>query len=210
MGGSSFDIIAQEILHQKQLMDQMQAENQELRRQLADLRDGRGIFVDIGGRRFALVGEMSNGHSTEQIETAQTAQLAQVVQTTHEADEMGTVEEEEFPAADEQDVVSPFYDYDEEEEGTPTRSLPALDIPAQPERETPLPTTHFLVENEPAMPSFLEELMIDEFTTAAQNPKAIWSAPEPKAQAPQTPLPLSDEETKAALRRELIGSFLLE
>lgn len=210
MGGSSFDTIAQEILHQKQIMEQMQAENQELRRQLADLRDGRGIFVDIGGKRFALIGEMNNGHAAKPPAAVQTAQIVQTVQVAQDAVEMGTGEEEERTTENEQDVVSPFYDYDEDEEGTPTRSLPALDIPVQPERETPLPATHFLVENEPTMPSFLEELMIDEFTTAAQNPKAVWSAPEPKAQSQQTPLPLSDEETKAALRRELIGSFLLE
>lgn len=202
MGGSSFDAIAQEILNQKQFMEQMQAENRELRRQLADLRDGRGIFVDIGGRRFALIGEMSNGHAAKQPEA---------VQVELEAAEMVALEEEELTTEDQQDAVSPFYDYDNEEDEVPTETLPTtVDMPLQPERETPLPAIHFLVENESAMPSFLEELMINEFTTAAQNPKAIWSAPEPKSQSQQTPLPLSDEETKAALRRELIGSFLLE
>ncbi len=35
-------------------MDQLEAENRELRQRLADLRAGRGIFVDIVGSRFAL------------------------------------------------------------------------------------------------------------------------------------------------------------
>jgi hypothetical protein len=35
-------------------MDQLEAENRELRRLLADLRTGRGIFVEIAGRRFSL------------------------------------------------------------------------------------------------------------------------------------------------------------
>ena len=54
MDGNYFDHIAQEILKQKQLMDQLVAENRELRQQLAELRAGRGIFVDIAGSRFAL------------------------------------------------------------------------------------------------------------------------------------------------------------
>ncbi len=54
MDGNYFEQIAQEILKQKQLMDQLEAENRELRQQLADLRAGRGIFVDIVGSRFAL------------------------------------------------------------------------------------------------------------------------------------------------------------
>ncbi len=54
MDGNSFDHIAQELFKQKQLMDQLVAENRELRQQLAELRAGRGIFVDIFGSRFAL------------------------------------------------------------------------------------------------------------------------------------------------------------
>jgi cell division protein FtsB len=54
MDGNYFDQIAQEIIKQKQLMDQLEAENRELRQRLADLRAGRGIFVEIAGSRFAL------------------------------------------------------------------------------------------------------------------------------------------------------------
>jgi cell division protein FtsB len=49
-----FDQLAQEIFKQKQRMDQLEAENRELHRQLAELRAGRGIYVDISGRRFSL------------------------------------------------------------------------------------------------------------------------------------------------------------
>ncbi len=55
--GSSFELIMQEVLNQKQLMEVLRTENDELRRQLADLREGRGIFVEILGKRFPLVGE---------------------------------------------------------------------------------------------------------------------------------------------------------
>jgi cell division protein FtsB len=54
MDGNYFDQIAHEIIKQKQRMDQLEAENRELRQRLADLRAGRGIFVDIAGSRFAL------------------------------------------------------------------------------------------------------------------------------------------------------------
>ena len=54
MDGNYFEQIAQEIFKHKRLMEQLEAENRELRQQLADLRAGRGIFVDIAGSRFVL------------------------------------------------------------------------------------------------------------------------------------------------------------
>jgi cell division protein FtsB len=54
MDSNYFDQIAQEIFKQKRLMDQLEAENRELRQRLADLRAGRGIVVEIAGSRFAL------------------------------------------------------------------------------------------------------------------------------------------------------------
>jgi hypothetical protein len=54
MNGDSFDQLAQAILIQKQLLEQLEAENRELRQYLADLRAGRGIFVEIFGSRFPL------------------------------------------------------------------------------------------------------------------------------------------------------------
>ena len=42
IGETNFELIAQEILKQQRLMQELEAENQELRRQLADLRAGRG------------------------------------------------------------------------------------------------------------------------------------------------------------------------
>ena len=54
MDGNYFEQLAQEIIKQKQLMDQLEAANRELRQRLADLRAGRGIFVEIAGSRFAL------------------------------------------------------------------------------------------------------------------------------------------------------------
>ncbi len=64
---SSFEDLAQEIYQQKQRMDALQAENDELRRHLAELRDGRGLFIVIGGERYSMLstrGQRENERST--------------------------------------------------------------------------------------------------------------------------------------------------
>jgi hypothetical protein len=53
--GSNFELIMQEVLKQKQLLEDLLSENDELHLQLAELRDGLGIFVDILGKRFPLL-----------------------------------------------------------------------------------------------------------------------------------------------------------
>src|SRR6266849_3617877 len=54
--GSSFESILEEVLKQKQLLEDLQAENETLRQQLTELRAGRGIFLDILGLRIPLAG----------------------------------------------------------------------------------------------------------------------------------------------------------
>ncbi len=55
--GSSFEQIMEEVLRQQQLYKDSQMENTELRRQLAELREGHGIFVEILGERFPLAAQ---------------------------------------------------------------------------------------------------------------------------------------------------------
>src|SRR5438270_5168369 len=55
--GIGFEQIMEELLKQKQVLEDMEAENRELHRQLADLRAGRGIVIDILGQHFSLTGE---------------------------------------------------------------------------------------------------------------------------------------------------------
>jgi hypothetical protein len=50
----SFEGIAQMLLEQKKLMDALEAENRELRRQIADLRRGVGVAVVIDGKTIQL------------------------------------------------------------------------------------------------------------------------------------------------------------
>ena len=57
---AGFEGIAQMLLEQKKLMDALEAENRELRRQLSDLRRGIGIAVVIEGRTIQLATEQGN------------------------------------------------------------------------------------------------------------------------------------------------------
>ena len=50
---SAFELILQELLKQKNRLEELAKENQQLRSQLADLREGRGISVAILGQRFS-------------------------------------------------------------------------------------------------------------------------------------------------------------
>jgi hypothetical protein len=171
MSDSSFDRIAQEVLKQQQIMEELEEENRELRRQLSDLRAGRGVFIEIAGKRFPLWGELVVPYPV----------------TT------STVVQEDFP----QPTSSP-------------QEAPAPVLPETEEAEEMTPTQVSSLEEEEAekqeAPTFLEEIMLDEFAAAATSPMAVWTGPTNK----QEPEPSIDEEKKAALRRELMGSFLLE
>ena len=53
-----FDLLLQELFKQKQRFEDLVAENQELRHQLASLHTGQGLVVDILGKRFILSQEL--------------------------------------------------------------------------------------------------------------------------------------------------------
>jgi hypothetical protein len=57
---AGFEGIAQMLLEQKKLMDALEAENRELRRQIADLRRGIGIAVIIDGKTIQLATDQSS------------------------------------------------------------------------------------------------------------------------------------------------------
>jgi hypothetical protein len=221
MGGSSFDVIVQEIMKQKLLLDQMEEENRDLRRQLADLRDGRGIFLDIGGRRFALVSDgfrIVNGLVTQSEPEQDMYQLQEQPMKRIAMYEMAEAPTEaiperadmtKMPAENEADEASDAADDEIMDDLDDTMAM--ADKPTHPNRETPIPANNFLTEDDKTPPPFLEELMIDEFKSAISNPRAVWSPPHPpQAKKQAGKLEMSDEEKKAVLRRELLGSFLLE
>jgi len=73
---AGFEGIAQMLLEQKKLMDALEAENRELRRQLADLRRGMGIAVIIEGKTIQLAssdigGTNGNGQALQSLQGMQ-------------------------------------------------------------------------------------------------------------------------------------------
>jgi hypothetical protein len=170
--GSNFELIMQELLEQKHLWENLQKENDELHRQLADLREGRDIFVDILSKRFPLVGEPVSD-SPDAVATAG-ADLS--------VEETNEVLSEALPSS------------------VPETPIPALEPPVE-EGQEDLPT--YVT---PTKSSYLEEAMLDEFSTAATREMgqvAVWNGP-------ITNPPTFDEKEKENLRLELSGSFLLE
>ncbi len=140
---SSFALVMQALLQQQQILDELEAANQDLHRQLADLRAGVGISLDILGQRFSLATTELERTETLHIPTQEKA--ANVDRTT--------------------DDVSPSA-------------------------------------------SFLEEMLLNEFASAATTQMASWQ--DAGSNEAETTIPPGEEEEKAALRRELTGSFLLE
>ncbi len=187
---SGFELIAQELVKQQQHMQMLDAENRELRRQLADLRAGYGIFVEIAGQRFSLEGEPLP-HQTMSISTEMQEDLPTPRTTT-------SLYEDPIPVVSANEVI----DTQDEEEEEPIPVVENISSEA-----TPVEIASSLEEEESEQeaPTFLEEIMLDEFAAAATSPMAIWNGPINKQEG--EPI---DEEQKAALRRELMGSFLLE
>lgn len=78
VASTGFEGIAQMLLEQKKLMDALEAENRELRRQLSDLRRGIGIAVVIEGKTIQLANEAgANAVSAQAQATLQSLQSLQ-------------------------------------------------------------------------------------------------------------------------------------
>ena len=71
---TGFEGIAQMLLEQKKLMDALEAENRELRRQIAELRRGVGIAVVIDGKTIQLAVDPSMQMSMQSQATLQSLQ----------------------------------------------------------------------------------------------------------------------------------------
>jgi hypothetical protein len=72
---TGFEGIAQMLLEQKKLMDALEAENRELRRQIADLRRGVGVAVVIEGKTIQLaIDAGNNGQSQSSLQSLQNLQ----------------------------------------------------------------------------------------------------------------------------------------
>lgn len=171
--GSGFEQIMQELLKQQQILEDLKAENKELHRQLTDLRAGRGIAIDILGQRFSLVAEPA---STAQEDTPDSQ------------GDLSTMETSAIPNISTNDTPLP---------SVPETPIPDMDVVMDTLSEDTSPSTPA------ASPIFLEEMLLEEFTSAAGNQMSVWPGPVSRSTE-------IDEAEKAVLRRELMGSFLLE
>jgi len=195
MVANHFEKIAQELLKQKQLMDKLEAANRELRTQIADLRSGRGIFVDLNGNRFALKDDPS---------LAQTTSAPSVPASASPSTSTTTSSTQPATLPLDQHIVD-----------APTEMIPEVTAQRQEQstKEQTLSANNDKDKNALSGKStFLEEILIDEFANALTTPSAAQqdptkkkpSNPQRKAQEP------INERQKETLRRELTGSYLLE
>ncbi len=175
---NSFELILEEVLKQKQVLEDLRAENEALRQQLTALRAGQGIFIDILGYRIQLASEMHE-ESSEEIVVLSKEDTTPTLSVTPSPRSELPAQETPAPAGE---TIAPLDDSDK------------FLIEEVSDNGTPFPVT---------ASSFLEEAMLDEFSTATTRQMGAWPGP-------ITNHPTLDESEKAALRRELMGSFLLE
>ena len=183
MDGSNFDSLMEEIFRYKRIMEQLGEENRELHRQIADLREGRGVYIEICGKRFALA-------------TEATPAPAQAIPTPAPVSYPTSAPKVSAPGEPTLQQAPTLYNANPDVAEAPTIAMP----------KTPTLVIEQLDEDEALTPTFLEEIMLDEFeeaSTASINQTAVWSPPAKN-------LSNADEDEKAVLRHQLIGSFLLE
>ncbi len=171
MNSESFDLITQELIKQKQAMELLQNENRELHQRLADLRAGRGIFIEINGQRFAL-----NEASISQISSVESSSSAQQ-QASPAINDKPTTTIFEVPSAEDTQIISVMENNKKEEVNDNL--------------------------------TFLEEMMINEFSSALASPLTLLQDPINQQQEEQNQ-EKSEEYQKAVLRRDLMGSYLLD
>jgi hypothetical protein len=169
MSSKSFDLITQELVKHQQTMEVLQAENRELRQQLTDLRTGRGVFIEINGKRFPL-----NASILSQISSVQSSSSVQQEASPLIADKPTTAISK-LSSAEAAKSVSPSQNRKQTETGSST---------------------------------FLEEAMISEFASALSSP--VTGLQDPIKQREEYKQEKSEEEQKAVLRRDLMGSYLLD
>ncbi|RAQ94911.1 hypothetical protein [Thermogemmatispora tikiterensis] len=224
VSGDTFDRLLEAIYAQQRLLEELERENRELRQQLQDLREGRGIFVEILGVRYPL---SVAGAVERQITAPAPAVAAQpeYIAGPPSSQPLSERPEERLGGQDQRGVTSA-----EERSGKIAQIRASIGPLEAQQMARPLPPAQAPALEGPRLsPSYLEEMLLDEFAAAATGPLGAFasSGTEPGSAGPQSaehppeqrlahgepagPAPTAlDEESKAALRRELMGSFLLD
>jgi len=100
---AGFEGIAQMLLEQKKLMDALESENRELRRQLADLRRGIGIAVVIEGKTIQLATDVG-APNTMNTQSQAALQSLQNLQNTQSSSATGSYTQTSRPTGVQQTV----------------------------------------------------------------------------------------------------------
>ena len=100
---AGFEGIAQMLLEQKKLMDALESENRELRRQLADLRRGLGIAVVIEGKTIQLATDVG-APNTMNTQSQAALQSLQNLQNTQSSSATGSYAQTSRPTGTQQTV----------------------------------------------------------------------------------------------------------
>lgn len=188
MGNSNFENIAQEILRQKRLMEALEAENKELRRQLTDLREARGIFIEICGNRFPLKAEEE--HTSPQI-----PQISAVSQQ----DLSNKPEKDSAPSL----PLTPSEPHKALHSNRMIADAPTAAITKLPRQDAQDIIFHDEEDDRANLPSAIEKAIQEELMPAKAAPVSARARSARQAELPT-------EERQAILRQELAGSFLLE
>jgi len=185
MSDNNFENIAQEILQQKRLMEALEAENKELRRQLADLREARGIFVEICGNRFPL-------KAGEEQASPQVSQVPQ--QNLSNKPEKGSAPSQPLTPPEPHKALHS------------TRMIadaPTAAITKVSRQDVQDAIFHDEEDNGASLPPSVEKAIQEELLPAKTAPLGARARSARRAELPT-------EEREAVLRQELAGSFLLE
>ena len=231
---SGFDNILEALIQQKKVLEGMQAENASLKQQLADLRAGHGIFIEILGTRIPLatqadahVSEEDSVSNATEIDAIEVTAIVPAVAAEPAAEndawllDTRVVELPEPDLALQETTMVPATGSDLTLQPTASISSEAMQAA---EQAAPSPAPDFVIEdvseNESESPvpagssaSFLEDALVAEFATASNRHVGNWSGPITNSPIPGGPItsnPDLDEAAKAALRRELMGSYILE
>ncbi|BCL83492.1 hypothetical protein ccbrp13_59570 [Ktedonobacteria bacterium brp13] len=238
MGGNdSFDQIVQELSKQQQRMNEMLTENQQLHQQLAKLRAGNEIFLEIQGMRVPVTIQQYDSSPsltfTQQIDpqlVVPSEQNSTPAQTTlRPLEPLASTELEQqaivaAPPSQPAPQAVPVIDQPVQPGETASvveQSERASEVVAEPEvvaQQTMQQSAQAAGQNQSlqplkqGQPSFLEEIMLDEFSSALTSPlRPIQQQKSAEnKQAENKPKEQSEEEQKAELRRQLVNSYILE
>ncbi len=231
---SGFDNILEALIQQKKVLEDMQAENASLKQQLADLRAGHGIFIEILGTRIPLatqadahINDEDSVSNAPEIDASEVTAVVPAVAAEPAAEndawllDTRVVELPEPDLALQETTMVPAAGSDLTLQPTASISSEAMQAA---EQSAPSPAPDFVIEDvsesesESPVPagssaSFLEDALVAEFATASNRHVGNWSGPITNSPIPGGPItnnPDLDEAAKAALRHELMGSYILE